>query len=56
MENNTDVIKKLVENVNLEFFLEYFILKVGTWIMSMADSSQPSRWGKEGVFIDCCHK
>lgn len=56
MENNTDVIKKLVENVNLEFFLECFILKVGTWIMSMADSSQPSRWSKEGVFIDCYHK
>lgn len=30
MENNIDVIKKLVENVNLEFFLECFILKVGT--------------------------
>ena len=30
MENNIDVIKKLVENVNLEFFLEWFILKVGT--------------------------
>lgn len=29
MENNIDVIKKLVENVNLEFFFGMFYLKGG---------------------------
>lgn len=48
--------KKACGKCEPRIFLEYFILKVGTWIMSMADSSQPSRWSKEGVFIDCYHK